>query len=201
MVLRSRVGFRREGVPLIVAIVSAEEDPLLSDSDAVAAAHDLLASAASDPDGALLVGVVAPASAHGLVALAKTFGDNGAFSAVTDAAWTSLPFTTELHLAVDGWPGYRDCLDWPVVDTQPGVEGIQPDCVATEIHLSSTERTEEILPSCSDNASVPGRCWRTERNPNPCPAGEFEFLVEPRVLACLPNYSIRFSLTCAVRYD
>lgn len=194
-------GFRREGVPLIVAIVSTEDDPTLGDSGAVTAAHDLLASAVSNADDDLLVGVVGPSGAQGLIALAKASGENGAFSAATDAFWSSLPFTTDVRLMIDGWPGYSDCLDWPVVDAQPDLEGMQPDCIATEIHISSTERTEEIMPACSDGAAGSSRCWRPERNPNPCPPGKFEFRVEPALLGCQPSYSVLYTLTCAVRYD
>jgi hypothetical protein len=198
--LGESTGFRRQDVQLIVAIVSTEEDPYLVDSGAVAAAHDLLANVAPNPDNASVVGIVGPAEAEGLLALATYFGDDGAFSAATDPVWSSLPFTTEVRLSVDGWPGYRDCLDWPVVDAQPDLEGIQPDCVATEIHRSSTEQTEEIMPACTDSASASGRCWRPSRTPNPCPAGTFEFRVEPQPLACQPNYSIIFTLTCALRH-
>jgi hypothetical protein len=193
-------GFRRRDVQLIVAIVSTEDDPLLADADAVARAHDLVVDAAYDPRGSLMVVVVAPGSAPGLAAFAESFGDNGELTEISASDWWSLPATTERIASKKGFP----CLEGPLVDTRLDLEGIQPDCVATEIHISTGEgtnlvRTEAILAPCPDNPAPTDHCWRTEQNRLHCPTGAPELIVEPRALTCLPSYAVKYGLTCATR--
>jgi hypothetical protein len=124
---------------------------------------------------------------------------NAARSDIADESWSAIPFVTEEHLIRDYFP---ICVDWPVADADPNAEGLQPDCVASEIHFSpSAGRTEQLLPRCSDDGSTPEPCWSISWNPNRCPASDFEFVVDRVAPACLPSYGIGYSFTCATRYE
>ena len=192
-------GFRRKNVPLLLVIVSTQDDPTAADAATLAAYRDFLGTVADPPDEALLAGVVAPTTAKGLSAFAESFGENGALSEITDESWSAIPFVTEEHLIRDFFP---ICIDWPVDDADPNAEGLQPDCVASEIHRSlSAARTEQILPRCLDDGSTPKPCWSVSWNPNRCAPDKFEFVVEEAPPVCLPSYVVRYSFTCAIRYQ
>jgi hypothetical protein len=192
-----RTGFRRPDARLLVAIVSTGDDPDLAAEGAVAGYHDYLAALVNDPDYRLMVGVVAPTAAQGLSSFSKSFGENGTFSDIAGSSWTSL---AEMTYSTREGPS-RPCIFWPVVDAKPDVEGIQPDCVATERDWSGTAWTEEILPPCPEDGANLGRCWRLSWDPNRCGPTGFELVVEPRFPVCLPSYPVMYTLTCATRIE
>jgi hypothetical protein len=199
--LEPGVGFRRAGAYLFVIIVSAQDAPGLLDAAQVAEQHDFLAGLVPDPETNLMVGIVAPAAAEGLAALARSFGDYATSSDIAASTWPALPSTTEYFGWHESWPA---CLDWDIVDADPATDGLQPDCAGTEIHLSSTSpssRTEQPLPPCPNDGTVAGACWRVIRDTNKCPANGLEFVVEGWRPACMPSYAVKYTLTCAVRYD
>jgi hypothetical protein len=188
--------FRRKSAYLLLAIVSSQDDPTLADAQALATYREFLGTVVEHPAEAILTGVVAPAEARGLAGFAASFGENGAFSEITTESWSAIPFMTNIRWWGDGRP---ICLDWPVADADPNMEGVQPDCVALEIHLSEAGRTEEILPRCSDDGSRPQPCWRTSWDR--CAPNRFEFVVDSPPVACLPSYVVQYSFTCATRYQ
>jgi len=190
--------FRRKSANLLLAIVSSEDDPTIVDGETLAGYRDFLGAVVEHPDDAIVTGVVAPATAQGLSAFGKSFGENGALSDITAADWPAMPFVTDRHLIRDSFP---NCLDWPLDDADPSTEGIQPNCVVSEMHYSSGTWTEEILPHCSDNRATPSHCWKTSRDPQRCAANTFEFVVEPTHPACLSSDFIKYNFTCATRYQ
>jgi hypothetical protein len=190
-------GFRRKNADLFLAIVSIGDDPGSESAETVSATRDLLSTVVEELEYSVLVGVVAPATATGLGAFARSFGGNGATTDIGADSWSALPFLTGPHGFRDWWP---ECLDWPLADADPTTDGIQPDCVGTEVHLSAAGRTDEILPPCPADGVPPGACWRVSWDANKCPSNEFRFLVDVQPPACLPDYNIRYLLTCATRY-
>jgi hypothetical protein len=193
-----RSGFRRPNARLFVAIVSTEDDPALAGDGAVAEYHDYLTALVDDPDGQLMVGVVAPAAAPGLSSLVRSFGWNGIFSDIADSYWYALAASTYSTL---GARPFVPCFAWPVVDAKPDVPGIQPDCVATEKDWSGTGWTEAILPPCPENGADLGHCWRAAWDPDRCGTTAFELVIEPTSPVCLPSYPVKHTLTCATRIE
>ena len=191
-------GFRRPDAFLAVVLVSTSDDPNLATPAEVARQHDYLRGLVVDPDYALTVAVVAPASAQGLVALASSFGDNAWFSDVEASSWPALPNTAEYFTWREWWPS---CVDATGVDTDPNTDGIQLDCVATELDVSASTRTEAVIPRCPDSGTAAEPCWKVVHDTNRCPVNGLEFLVGGARPQCMPSYAVRYSLTCAVRYD
>jgi hypothetical protein len=186
--------FRRKEAPLLLAIVSSEDDP--DGGSSVSATRDVISTVVDELDYDVLVGVVAPATATGLAGFSKSFGGNGAFTDIAADQWSALRSLTDWGLMGGGRP---ECLDWPLADADPDADGIQPECVGTEIHQSSAGRTENILPTCPAGGSASGSCWRVSWEPKKCGPVKFQFLVDVPPPACLPDYVIKYTLTCATQ--
>jgi hypothetical protein len=104
---------------------------------------------------------------------------------------------TKIRGYIDSFPS---CLDWPLDDADPGMEGIQPNCTVSEMHYSSGAWIEEILPHCAGDEASASHCWRTSRDPERCAPSTFEFVVEPIHPTCLSQL-VRYRFTCATRYQ
>jgi hypothetical protein len=90
-------GFRRKNSYLLLVIVSSQDDPTIADAKTLAAYRDFLGTVVESPDDAILASIVAPAAAPGLASFVKSFGENGDFSDITTAAWSAIPFVTDLR--------------------------------------------------------------------------------------------------------
>jgi hypothetical protein len=61
------------------------------------------------------------------------------------------------------------CIDGQLTDTEPGVAGIQPDCVVSDVLGPGAGQMRTVVPPCNDtttpasSSNVP--CWHAERTP------------------------------------
>jgi hypothetical protein len=97
----------------------------------------------------------------------------------------------------------REILDAVPIDADPAVDGIQPNCLGTEIHFSATAFSERPLPPCAADRSAASARWRIAYDMTHCWRNGlgFEFLVDAPRPTCMPDDAVRYSLTCAVGYD
>jgi hypothetical protein len=63
--------------------------------------------------------------------------------------------------------------------------------------------SEQPLPPCATDRSAVGACWRIAADMSHCWKNGLglEFRVDAPRPTCMPDYAVRYSLTCAIRYD
>lgn len=176
-------GFRRPTAPLLLAIVTSEDDPTVAEPSGRRNMVDFLNGLISDDPWA----VVAPAGATGIIELLA-----------------ALHHSEPDDIAAPSWISFRGLGKDPRTKTVQGcvdMLGQPPACEVVERIAQAGGTVERPLPECPTAETPVEPCWRMWTARNTCPVSELSFeYVEPE-LACRTGEYTTVKAKCATPYQ
>jgi hypothetical protein len=163
----ANAGFLREEALLAVIVITATDD---ASATSVAAAAQALKSRKADPGRVLISLIAGPcsdelgtaSSAPRLHELLDQFPERAIFTSVCQQNLSDalILFASLAYLSVAS-----PCVEAPLLDLEPSIDGVQADCSVVDRFPDETER---VIPACDGGDE---RCWSIEPDELNCPFG------------------------------